>query len=249
MYLVGLDHRSRSLYSTITIMISLPATIKAVNWTLTLLNGALKIDVVFFWNLGYILVFLVGGFTGMWLSHVGLNISMHDTFYVIAHFHLMLSGTTIMGIFVGFYYYFTSLFGLKFSRFFSYLHLFYYFGGQWLTFLPMFWLGFSGLPRRVHDYPIIFVGWQGMASTGHFITVTGLIFFFFMLFDSHSEGKELIPYTLGISRWYKRILYYLYKIRYLQNSTRSISLFPNSKIRIKLVEEILNEFEEYEIVY
>jgi cytochrome c oxidase subunit 1 len=83
---------------------------------------------------------------------------MHDTFYVVAHFHLMLSGTTIMGIFVGFYYYFTALFGIKFSRFFAYMHLIYYFGGQWLTFLPMFWVGFAGLPRRVHDYPVIFMG-------------------------------------------------------------------------------------------
>jgi len=81
MYLVGLDHRSRSLYSTITIMISLPATIKVVNWTLTLINGALKVDVVLAWSIAYILVFLVGGFTGMWLSHVALNISMHDTFF------------------------------------------------------------------------------------------------------------------------------------------------------------------------
>ena len=113
MYLVGLDHRSRSLYSTITIMISLPATIKMVNWTLTLLNGALKVDIVLLFSIAYILVFIVGGFTGMWLSHVGLNVSMHDTFYVIAHFHLMLSGATIIGIFTGIYYYFAAIFGIK----------------------------------------------------------------------------------------------------------------------------------------
>ena len=166
MYLVGLDHRSRSLYSTITIMISLPATIKMVNWTLSLINGALKVDVVLLWSIAYILVFTVGGFTGMWLSHVGLNVAMHDTFYVIAHFHLMLSGSTITGIFLGFYYYFTAIFGIKYSRVFAYMHFIYYVGGQWLTFLPMFWLGFSGLPRRIHDYPVIFMGWQGMASTG-----------------------------------------------------------------------------------
>ncbi|MCB1712493.1 MAG: cbb3-type cytochrome c oxidase subunit I [Candidatus Riesia sp.] len=78
----------------------------------------------------YLLVFTVGGFTGMWLSHVGLNISLHDTFYVVAHFHLMLSGSTIIGCFSGFYYYFTSFFGVKYSRFFSYMHLIYYVGGQ-----------------------------------------------------------------------------------------------------------------------
>jgi heme/copper-type cytochrome/quinol oxidase subunit 1 len=129
MYLVGLDHRSRSLYSTITIMISLPATIKVVNWTLTLINGALKVDVVLAWSMAYIMVFLVGGFTGMWLSHVALNISMHDTFFVIGHFHLMLSGVVLVGSFTGFYYYFGALFGIRYSRFFAYMHLIYYNGG------------------------------------------------------------------------------------------------------------------------
>ena len=245
MYLVGLDHRSRSLYSTITIMISLPATIKAVNWTLTLLNGALRIDATFMWNAAYVLIFLVGGFTGMWLSHVGLNVSMHDTFYVIAHFHLMLSGTTVMGIFVGFYYYFTALFGIKYSRFFAYLHLIYYFGGQWLTFLPMFWLGFSGLPRRIHDYPVIFMGWQGMASTGHLVTLMGLVFFFFMLLDSHIERKIATPSTLGMPRWHKRITYYIFKIRYLQNNNKYMLYIPNMEIRKYLTDPYFNEYEFY----
>jgi len=71
-----------------------------------------------------------GGLTGMWLSHVGLNVSMHDTFYVIAHFHLMLSGATLLACFMGIYYYFPALFGIKYSRMFGYLHLVYYFGGQ-----------------------------------------------------------------------------------------------------------------------
>ena len=244
MYLVGLDHRSRSLYSTITIMISLPATIKLVNWTLTLLNGALKIDVAFLFSLAYILVFIVGGFTGMWLSHVGLNISMHDTFYVIAHFHLMLSGSTITGCFAGFYYYFVALFGVKYSRVFAYCHLIYYTGGQWLTFLPMFWLGFSGLPRRVHDYPIVFVGWHSMASAGHFITLIGIGFFFLMLVDSHIERRVAMPSHLGIPRWHKRITYYIFKIRYLQLITR-LNTMPNYQIRQLLLDRYHNEYEVY----
>ena len=227
MYLVGLDHRSRSLYSTITIMISLPATIKMVNWTLTLLNGGFKIDIPLLFSIAYIVVFIVGGFTGMWLSHVGLNISMHDTYYVVAHFHLMLSGATMTGIFAGFYYYFVSFFGIKYSHFFAHLHLIYYVGGQWLTFLPMFWLGFSGLPRRVHDYPVMFTGWQNMATIGHFITLTGIFFFFLMLFDSHYENKLNVPSTLGIPRWYKRIQYYLFKISYLNQMEKKSKKYPN----------------------
>ena len=178
MYLVGLDHRTRTLYSTITIMISMPATIKVVNWTLTLMNGALKFDVALLATVSFIFFFLVAGFTGMWLSHVGLNVSMHDTFYVVAHFHIMLSGSLVMSIFSGFYYYFTAFFGIKYSRIFAYLHIVYYTGGHWVAFLPQFYLGFSGMPRRIHDYPIIFMGWHSMSTAGHFITLVGIIFFF-----------------------------------------------------------------------
>jgi len=245
MYLVGLDHRSRTLYSTITIMISLPATIKMVNWTLSLLNGALKVDVVLLWSIAYILVFTVGGFTGMWLSHVGLNVAMHDTFYVIAHFHLMLSGSTITGIFLGTYYYFSALFGIKYSRVFAYMHFIYYVGGQWLTFLPMFWLGFSGLPRRIHDYPVIFMGWHGMASTGHLITCLGICFFFIMLLDSHLERRVVVYSGLGLPRWHKRIQYYIFKIRYLQLNNKRLGKLPNYNIRSLLTNSYFNEYEIY----
>ena len=245
MYLVGLDHRSRSLYSTITIMISLPATIKVVNWTLTLINGALKVDVVLAWSMAYILVFLVGGFTGMWLSHVALNISMHDTFFVIGHFHLMLSGVVLVGSFTGFYYYFGALFGIKYSRFFAYMHLIYYNGGIWLTFVPMFWLGFSGMPRRIHDYPAVFMGWHSMASTGHMIALVGAIFFFFMILDSHIERRVVVYSTLGLPRWHKRIQYYLFKIRYLQLVNKQLNVLPNYKVRSYLTQHYFNEYEKF----
>ena len=248
MYLVGLDHRSRSLYSTITIMISLPATIKMVNWTLSLLNGALKVDILLLFSLAYIIVFVVGGFTGMWLSHVALNISMHDTFYVIAHFHLMLSGATMIGIFTGIYYYFGALFGIKYSRIFAYFHFIYYVGGQWLTFLPMFWLGFSGLPRRIHDYPVIFMGWQGMATTGHLITMMGIVFFFLMILDSHIEKKVAIYSPLGKPRWHKRIQYYIFKIRYLQMVSKKINKLPNIKIRKLIKSKYFNEYEIFTLI-
>lgn len=243
MYLVGLDHRSRSLYSTITIMISLPATIKVVNWTLTLLNGALNVDLPFLFSIAYILVFTVGGFTGMWLSHVGLNISLHDTFYVVAHFHLMLSGATIIGCFAAFYYYFNSFFNLKYSKFFGYMHLIYYFGGQWLTFLPLFWVGVSGLPRRVHDYPSVFMGWQSMATAGHFVTLTGVLFFFFMIIDSHIEKKIYVTSNLGLPRWHKRILYYIFKIRYLQFFNKNLINLPSFTVRNFLSKPYFNEYE------
>lgn len=243
MYLVGLDHRSRALFSTITVMISLPATVKIVNWTLTFINGAFKWEVPIMGILFFFLFFIAGGLTGMWLSHVGLNVSLHDTFYVVAHFHLMLSGAVMTASFSGFYYYFPALFGIKYSRLFAYLHLVYYFGGQWLTFMPLFWIGYAGLPRRVHDYPVVFMGWHGMASVGHFIVLVSLLFFFFMLFDSHIERKAAVHSTLGLPRWHKRIIYYIFKIRYLQLTNKKLSRLPNKNVRKLLTQNRFNEFE------
>lgn len=247
MYLVGLDHRSRAMYSTITVMISLPATVKIVNWTLTLLNGALKWDVALLFSLAFIVLFMSGGLTGMWLSHVGLNVSMHDTFYVVAHFHLLLSGAVITNCFAGIYYYFPALFGIKYSRMFGYLHLIYYFGGQWLTFVPLFWIGYSGMPRRIHDYPAFMMGWHGMASVGHLTTLIGVMFFFLMLLDSHIERRVAVHSALGIPRWHKRIQYYLFKIRYLQYVNKRLTRIPNSRVRMLLSNPYFNEYESYKV--
>lgn len=247
MYLVGLDHRSRNMYSTITIMISLPATIKLVNWTLTLFNGAIKVDAALIGVIAFIFIFLVGGFTGMWLSHVGLNVSMHDTFYVVAHFHLMLSGSIITATLAMMYYYFVTIFGIKYSKIFAYLSIVYYAGGIWLTFLPMFYLGFSGLPRRIHDFPAVFVGWHGMATVGHMVTLVGVLFFFICILDSHIERRVGTPISLGIPRWHKRVLYYIFKIRYIQYMSKKVIRLPNSEVRLYLTSPYFNEYEVYTI--
>lgn len=229
MYLIGLDHRSRALYSTITIMISMPATIKVVNWTFTLVNGALKNDLVFIATISFILFFLVAGFTGMWLSHVSLNISMHDTLYVVAHFHLMLSGAVVMGIFVGFYFYFLTFFQVKYSQIFGYIHIVLYTGGQWLTFIPLFWVSFSGLPRRLHDFPAIYMGWQSMATAGHMVTMLGVFAFYLMILDSHIEKKLYSYLHTLVPRFNKRSLYYIGKIINFKQNKKLFSNVPSLK--------------------
>ena len=217
MYLVGLDHRSRSMYSTVTVMISLPAIVKIVNWTLTLLNGSFLLETPIIFAFIFLLFFLCGGLTGMWLSHVGLNIYVHDTFYIVAHFHFMFSAATFSAIFTAIYYYFWQIFSIKYSEYLSYLHAFYWFCGQWLTFLPIFWIGYNGCPRRYHDYPIIFFSWNSIASYGHILTIISVILFFFMIFDSFIIKSNNIQFNLNIPRWHKRINYYFFKIIYIQN--------------------------------
>jgi heme/copper-type cytochrome/quinol oxidase subunit 1 len=125
MYLVGLDHRSRSMYSTITVMISLPAIVKLINWTLTLLNSIVFHSIPFWFLITFFLFFLSGGLTGMWLSHVGLNLYVHDTFYVVAHFHFMFSAATFSALFAAIYHYYHIVFGVSFSKNFAYFHLVY----------------------------------------------------------------------------------------------------------------------------
>ena len=196
MYLVGLDHKSRTIYSTITIMISLPATIKIVSWSLSILNSSIKNSYLTFAALSYVLFFLVSGLTGMWLSHVCLNTSLHDTYYVIAHFHLMLSATTLLGLFIGVYYYYYAFFNTPLSTTFVWVHLINYSIGQWFTFLPQFYLGTSGMPRRIHDYPDLFAGWNGFSTAGYFLTLTGVLGFFLVLFDSNFSLNLRLNYQL-----------------------------------------------------
>ena len=239
MYLVGLDHRSRSLYSTITIMISLPATIKVVNWTYTLLNGMVRNNLILYSITSFIFFFLVAGFTGMWLSHVSLNISMHDTLYVVAHFHLMLSGAVVMGIFVGFYYYYYSILQSKYSKLFSLAHIIYYTIGQWTTFIPMFWVAFSGLPRRLHDFPLMYMGWQSMSTVGHFTTMIGVFCFYTTLLESSFE-KKLTTYIYNlVPRFYSNSSYLCYKnINQILNINNKL-LINKKKTRIYINKYII----------
>ena len=246
MYLVGLDHRSRALFSTVTVMISLPAIVKIVNWTLTFLNSALRIDTALIFIFMFILFFLVGGLTGMWLSHVSLNVYVHDTFYIVAHFHFMFSAATFSAIFAVVYYYHHTLFNIKYSRVFSYLHALYWFGGQWMTFLPLFWIGYNGLPRRYHDYPVNFMGWHGMSTVGHIITLMSIIFFFLMVVDSNIERRAHTPSILGVPRWHKRISYYLFKNKYIQVSSQKMKSVPNKTARVFLAAPYFSEYEVFE---
>ena len=212
MYLVGLDHRSRSLYSTVTVMISLPAVVKLVNWTLTLQNSNLETTPSLYYIFSFILFFLSGGITGLWLSHVSLNVFVHDTFYVVAHFHFMFSCAVFSSIFALYFHYYFLLWGFHFNKNLVYLHLFYWTCGQWVTFVPLFWVGYNGLPRRYHDYPLIFAGWHGLASAGHILSLISVILFFVIILNSFFNKSLFSGKTVLVPRSYKRLQFYLRKI-------------------------------------
>jgi len=110
-----------------------------------------------------------------------------------------------------FYFYFPSIFGLKFSRIWGYLHLIYFTLGQLMTVVPMLWLGYSGMPRRILDYPSALGGWHAIISAGHLLSVAGLTAFFIMIFDSMRQGKPAVRNSFGVSRFNVRFAFYLYE--------------------------------------
>lgn len=228
MYMVGLAHTTRMLFSTLTVMISVPAATKLMHWCVTLANSAFSVELPFIFSLLFIFFFVSGGISGMAVAHTGMDILFHDSFYVIGHFHVMFAGSAMFASFGAFYFYFPSIFGVKFSRIWGYLHCVYYLLGQLMTVIPMFWLGYSGMPRRVLDYPASLGGWHAITSAGHLLSVAGLLAFFIMIFDSLRQGRPALRNSLGVSRFNTRLNFYLYeiaRIRLVQRKGWSVSRY------------------------
>ena len=158
MYMVGLANSVRTLYSTGTVMISVPASTKILHWCVTIIQSSLSCDVGFLFLLAFMYFFVLGGLSGMFVAHLGFDVIFHDTFYVIGHFHVMFACAAMSCIFAAFYFYFPAIFGVRYSRFFAYLHFFFFVIGQIITIVPMMFLGYAGMPRRVMDYPSVFAG-------------------------------------------------------------------------------------------
>lgn len=212
MYMVGLSHTTRMLFSTLTVMISIPAATKLMHWSVTIVNSYFNAEIPFIWAFTFIYFFVSGGVSGMALANTGTDILFHDTFYVIGHFHVMLAGSGMMAIFSGFYFYLPSLYGVKYSRIYAYIHYFYYIIGQLLTVVPMMWLGYCGMPRRILDYPYVFGGWHAVASAGHLLSVFAIFAFFIMIFDSIRQAKPTTRNTFGVSRFNTRLNFYLFEV-------------------------------------
>jgi hypothetical protein len=158
MYMVGLANTTRTLYSTMTVMISVPASTKVLHWCVTMVNSAPKLDVPLLFLLAFTYFFTLGGLSGMFSAHIGFDVSLHDTFYVIGHFHVMLAGAAVSCIFAAFYFYYSAIFGVRYSKILATLHFVFYFFGQLFTVIPMIWLGYAGMPRRIMDYPAYYGG-------------------------------------------------------------------------------------------
>lgn len=237
MYMVGLAHTTRMLFSTLTVMISVPAATKLMHWCVTIVNSSITIELPLLLAFTFIFFFVSGGISGMCVAHTGMDILFHDTFYVIGHFHIMLAGAAMLGSFGAFYFYFGSIFGVKYSRFFAYLHCSFYLLGQILTLAPMFWLGYMGMPRRVLDYPASMGGWHSFISGGHLLTLAGVFAFFCMFLDSVRRAKTKAISTFGVPRFNTRLNSYLFiylRIRWnLRKSGTLLRVGANHKRNLK----------------
>jgi len=181
MYTVGMDVDSRGYFTAATMIIAVPTGIKIFSWLATLWGGMLRFNTASYFMLGFIILFTIGGVTGVVLSNSGLDIALHDTYYVVAHFHYVLSMGAVFGLFAGFYFWFQKITGLRYCEKLGQLHFWVFFVGVNITFFPMHFLGLAGMPRRIPDYPDQFAGWNYVASVGSMVSVISVVIFFYML--------------------------------------------------------------------
>jgi cytochrome c oxidase subunit I len=191
MYTVGLDVDTRAYFTAATMIIAVPTGIKIFSWIATMWGGSIKLNTPMLFAMGFIFLFTVGGLTGVVLANSGIDIAMHDTYYVVAHFHYVLSMGAVFGIFAAFYYWIGKITGLQYPEVLGQIHFWTFFVGVNLTFFPMHFLGLAGMPRRIPDYPDAYAGWNAIASFGSNVSALSALFFFYIVYVTLTSGERV----------------------------------------------------------
>jgi len=191
MFTVGLAVDTKAYFTAATMVIAVPTGIKIFSWIATMWGGSLRFDTPMLWAMGFIFLFTIGGVTGVVLSNAGVDVSLHDTYYVVAHFHYVLSLGAVFSIFAGFYYWLPKMCGRMYPEGLAKLHFWITFVGVNLTFFPMHFLGLAGMPRRIPDYPDAFAGWNMVVSYGSYIAAFGVLVFLAVLWRTFTAGERV----------------------------------------------------------
>ena len=187
MYLSGMDVDTRAYFMGATMVIAVPTGVKIFSWIATMWGGSIEFKTPMLWAIGFLFVFTIGGVTGVVCANAGIDESIHNTYYVIAHFHYVLSLGAVFSIFCGFYYWIGKMSGRQYPEFWGRVHFWLFFLGVNLTFFPQHFLGLSGMPRRYPDYPDAFAGWNYVSSVGAYISGVSTLVFLYVCFKTFTS--------------------------------------------------------------
>ena len=197
MFVSGISVDTRAYFMAATMIIAVPTGIKIFSWIATMWGGSIELNTPMLWAIGFIFLFTVGGVTGVVLSNAGIDQILHNSYYVVAHFHYVLSLGAVFSIFAGFYYWIGKMSGHQYPEFWGKVHFWVTFVGVNLTFFPMHFLGLAGMPRRYPDYPDAFAGWNHVASMGSYIGGFSVLIFLYVLFRTFTSKVPVAGQLLG----------------------------------------------------
>jgi cytochrome c oxidase subunit 1 len=193
MYTVGMSLTQQSYFMLATMVIAVPTGIKIFSWIATMWGGSVELRVPMLWAFGFLFLFTLGGVTGIVLSQAAIDRAYHDTYYVVAHFHYVMSLGAVYAIFAGIYFYFPKMTGKMLPEWAGRVHFVTMFIGSNLTFFPQHFLGRQGMPRRYIDYPEAFAYWNYVSSIGAFIAFASFLFFIVVLFWTLLRAPRTAP--------------------------------------------------------